>query len=79
MIFAAVSVLGWQANVSLPIIGRVLGDATPQATMVYARLSLAPQWEAMDLATTNMLTTGGKAKLLAAQEKQEGADDAQRS
>ena len=29
-------------NVSLPIIGRVLGHKTPQATMVYSRLALDP-------------------------------------
>jgi hypothetical protein len=34
----------------------VLGHKTPQATAIYARLSMAPQRQAMDAATTVMLT-----------------------
>ena len=56
----------WMAgqNVSLPIIGKVLGHKTPQATMIYSRLGLDPQRHAMEGATTAMLTAGKQTKLL---------------
>jgi integrase len=56
----------WMAcqNISLPIIGKVLGHKTPQATAIYARLSVDPQRQAMDAATSAMLTAGGAADLL---------------
>jgi integrase len=51
----------WMAgqNVSLPIIGRVLGHKSQQATSVYARVNLDPQRTAMDNATSAMLIAGG--------------------
>lgn len=56
----------WMAgqNVSLTIIGKVLGHKTPQATAVYARLAMDPQRLAMEGATTAMLTAGKQTKLL---------------
>ncbi len=56
----------WMAgqNVSLTIIGKVLGHKTPQATMIYSRLALDPQRLAMTGATTAMLTAGKQTKLL---------------
>jgi integrase len=56
----------WMAgqNVSLTIIGKVLGHKSPQATAVYARLAMDPQRQAMDAATTAMLTAGKQTKLL---------------
>jgi integrase len=62
-------------NASLSIIGRALGHRTPQATAVYARLAIDPIREAVEQATTVMLTIGGQAKLLT---KEEGQDDATR-
>ena len=58
----------WMAgqNTSLPIIGRALGHKTAVATMVYSRLSLDPVREAVDRATSAMLTAGGQTRLLAA-------------
>ena len=55
----------WMAgqNVSLTIIGKVLGHKTPQATMIYSRLAMDPQRHAMEGATTAMLTAG-KSNLL---------------
>jgi len=51
----------WMAgqNVSLQIIGKALGHKTAQATMVYSRLSLDPVRDAVDNATSAMLTAGG--------------------
>ena len=56
----------WMAcqNVSLTIVGKVLGHKSPQATAVYARLAMDPQRQAMDAATTAMLTAGKQTKLL---------------
>jgi integrase len=56
----------WMAgqNVSLTIIGKVLGHRTPQATAVYARLTMDPQRAAMEGATTAMLAAGKQTKLL---------------
>jgi len=56
----------WMAgqNVSLTIIGKVLGHKTPQATMIYSRLALDPQREAMAGATNAMLAAGKQTKLL---------------
>jgi integrase len=56
----------WMAgqNISLPIIGRMLGHKTAQTTMVYSRLALDPLREAVDRATAAMLTAGGQTKLL---------------
>ncbi len=51
-------------NVSLAIIGKVLGHTTPQATMIYARLATDPQRAAMEGATTAMLAAGKQTKLL---------------
>ena len=67
----------WMAgqNTSLTIIGKALGHKTPQATMIYSRLSLDPVREAVDRATTAMLTAGGQTKLLGT-EVVEGSDDA---
>ena len=55
----------WMAcqNVSLTIVGKVLGHKSPQATAVYSRLSMNPQRQAMEGATTAMLAAG-KSKLL---------------
>ena len=60
------SVGSWMAgqNVSLTIIGKVLGHKTPQATAIYARVAMDPQRAAMDAATTAMLTAGKQTKLL---------------
>ena len=73
----------WMAgnNVSLTIVGKVLGHKTPQATAVYARLALDPQRAAMEGATTAMLTAGKQTKMLtinveAKEAKEEGSDDA---
>jgi integrase len=65
----------WMAgqNTSLPIIGRVLGHKTPQATMIYSRLALDPLRDAVDKATTAMLTAGKQTKLLSIESK--GGDD----
>jgi integrase len=63
-------------NVSLPIIGRLLGHRTPQATMVYSRLALDPLREASALASTAILTAGGQTKLLVAP-AEKGGDDGQ--
>jgi len=56
----------WMAgqNVSLTIVGQVLGHRTPQATAIYARLAMDPQRLAMENATTAMLAAGNKTKLL---------------
>jgi len=56
----------WMAgqNVSLTIIGKVLGHKTPQATMIYSRLAIDPQRLAMENATTAMLAAGKQTKLL---------------
>jgi hypothetical protein len=51
-------------NVSLTIVGQVLGHRTPQATAIYARLAMDPQRLAMENATTAMLAAGNKTKLL---------------
>lgn len=56
----------WMAcqNVSLTIIGKVLGHKSPSATAVYSRLAMDPQRQAMDAATTAMLAAGKQTKLL---------------
>ena len=56
----------WMAgqNTSLTIIGKVLGHKTPQATAVYARLSMDPQRLAMENATSAMLLAGKQTKQL---------------
>ena len=56
----------WMAcqNVSLTIVGKVLGHKSPQATAVYARLAMDPQRQAMEGATTAMLAAGKQSKLL---------------
>jgi integrase len=56
----------WMAgqNTSLQIIGKALGHRSPQATMVYARLSLDPVRQAVDQAATAMLLAGGQQHLL---------------
>ncbi len=56
----------WMAgqNVSLTIIGKVLGHKTPQATMIYSRLAMDPQRHAMDAATNAMLAAGKQTKML---------------
>ena len=67
-------------NVSLTIIGKVLGHKTPQATMIYSRLALDPQREAMAGATNAMLTAGKQTKLLTIDvqpEKEAGNDGRQ--
>ena len=46
-------------NVSLTIVGKVLGHKTPQATAIYARLALDPQRIAMEKATDAMIQAGG--------------------
>ena len=50
----------WLASsgTSLPIIGRVLNHKTPEATKVYARLSVAPVRSAMEEATAAMRKIG---------------------
>jgi len=47
----------WQAitGASLPVIGKSLGHSTPQATAIYARLSLDPVRKAFEAATEAML------------------------
>jgi integrase len=68
----------WMAgqNTSLTIIGRALGHRTPQATMVYARLAIDPIREAVDKATTAMLTVGGQTNMLTVElPKAEGSDN----
>jgi len=56
----------WMAgqNVSLPIIGKMLGHHTPQATMIYSRLSLDPVRLAVDKAALAILTAGEQTNLL---------------
>ncbi len=56
----------WQAatGASLPIIGKSLGHLNQGTTAVYARLDLDPVKDAVDRATSAMLTAGGKADLL---------------
>ena len=53
-------------NVSLTIIGKVLGHKSSAATMIYSQLALDPQRAAMTQATTAMLTAGGSKLLPAA-------------
>jgi integrase len=69
----------WMAgqNVSLTIVGKVLGHKTPQATAIYARIGLDPQRTAMDNATSAMLAAGGQTKLLESHSTShtEGSDD----
>jgi integrase len=68
----------WMAgnNVSLTIVGKVLGHKTPQATAIYARLAIDPQRHAMEGATTAMLTAGKQTKLLTVDvESKEAGDD----
>jgi integrase len=50
----------WLASsgTSLPIIGRALIHKTPEATMVYARLIVAPDRNAMEEATAAIRKTG---------------------
>ena len=56
----------WMAgqNVSLTIVGKVLGHKSPQATAIYAQLALDPQRQAMEAATAAMLTAGKQTDLL---------------
>jgi integrase len=56
----------WMAgqNTSLPIIGRMLGHSTPQATLVYARLASDVVRQAAERATAAILTAGGRPDLL---------------
>ena len=56
----------WMAgqNVSLAIVGKVLGHKSPQATMIYARLAIDPLRQAMEGATTAMLAVGKQTKPL---------------
>jgi integrase len=56
----------WMAgqNVSLTIIGKVLGHKSSAATMIYSRVALDPQRAAMDAATASMLQAGKQTKLL---------------
>jgi integrase len=63
------------ANVSLQIIGKMLGHRTPQATMIYSRLALDPVREAAERAATAMLAAGGQTKLLAVEPEKGGADN----
>ena len=69
------SVGSWMAgrNVSLTIIGKVLGHKTSQATLIYSRVALDPQREALDGATAAMLAAG-KPKLLT----KEGTDNGEK-
>lgn len=46
-------------NASLPIIGKTLGQTSPQATAVYARLSLGPVRDAVETAVKAMKAAGG--------------------
>jgi integrase len=48
------------ANVSLPIISRTMGHATPAVAAVYARLSREPVRNAMETAVKALLNAGGK-------------------
>ncbi|MFY7865527.1 tyrosine-type recombinase/integrase, partial [Roseateles sp.] len=50
----------WLASggTSLPIIGKALNHKSPQATQVYARLSLGPVRDAIESATSAMLQAG---------------------
>ena len=67
----------WMAgqNVSLTIIGKVLGHKTPQATMIYSRLAMDPQRSAMEGATTAMLQAGKQMKLLTIDVKAEATKE----
>ena len=69
----------WMAggNVSLAIIGKVLGHKTPKATAIYARLAIDPQRHAMEGATTAMLQAGKQTKLLTidVKSKEAGGDE----
>ncbi len=51
----------WQAigGASLVVIGRTLGHKSPDATAIYARLSMDPVRAAMESATSAMLVAGG--------------------
>lgn len=51
----------WQAitGASLAVIGKSLGHKSPDATMIYARLSVDPVRQSMNTATSAMLTAGG--------------------
>jgi len=51
----------WQAitGASLPIIGKSLGHKSPDATMIYARLSLDPVRQSVNTATAAMMEAGG--------------------
>jgi integrase len=71
------SVGSWMAgqNVSLTIIGKVLGHKTSQATMIYSRVAMDPQRDALNAATSAMMAAG-KPKLLTGPQ-QEGSDDGQ--
>jgi integrase len=52
----------WQAamGVSIPVIGKSLGHASTQATMVYARLDLAPVRASVNAATQAMIAASKK-------------------
>lgn len=52
----------WQAitGSSLPVIGKSLGHKTPEATAIYARLSLDPVRESVEKATQAMLAAAKK-------------------
>lgn len=54
----------WQAitGASLPIIGKSLGHKSPDATMIYARLSLDPVRQSVNTATAAMMVAGGMKK-----------------
>ena len=56
----------WMAgqNTSLLIVGKALGHRTPQATAIYARLSLDPVRQAVDSAAAAMLAAGKLTNLL---------------
>jgi integrase len=69
----------WMAgqNVSLTIVGKVLGHKTPQATAIYARVAMDPQRAAMNQATAAMLKAG-RVKLLegnSTPQREEGGDN----
>jgi integrase len=51
----------WQAitGASLPIIGKSLGHKSPDATIIYARLSLDPVRQSVNAATAAMMEAGG--------------------
>lgn len=61
----------WMAgqNVSLQIIGKMLGHRTPQATAVYSRLTLDPVRHAVDSAATAMLTAGKQTQMLTVEQE----------